>query len=94
MSPTLNPASITYVFNWAIPGLFLHLFASFQTNITIFATNICGKGPSSTLFWDSNPQPSEHSPSLTTRPDLPPLFCLCLFTAVLPKTVLGGFCHL
>ena len=33
---------------------YLHLF---QTKITIFTTNKCGKCPSSIWCWDSNPQP-------------------------------------
>ena len=45
------------------------LFSSFQTNITIFITNICEKCPSSIWY----PRPSGHeSPPITTRPGLPP----------------------
>ena len=52
----------------AIRPLF-RLFSSFQTNITIFTTNVCEKCPSSTWCWDLNPQPSDlESPPITTRP--------------------------
>ena len=57
------------------PRALFHLFSSFQTNITIFTTNICEKmpWPSSTRSWDSNPRPSEHeSPPITTRLGHPP----------------------
>ena len=55
------------------PRPLFHLFSSFQTNITIFTTNICEKCPSSIRCWDSNPQPLEHeSPPITTWPGLPP----------------------
>ena len=50
-----------------------NLFSSFQTNITMFTTNLCEKCPSSIRCWDSNSRPSEHgSPPITTRPGLPP----------------------
>ena len=59
---------------WANPGLFFVYFRSFQTNITIFTTNICEKCPSSIWCRDSNPRPLEHkSLPITTRPGLPPL---------------------
>ena len=55
-----------------IPGLFFHLFLSFQTHITIFTTNQCEKCPSSIRCWDSNPRPLEHEfHPITTRPGLP-----------------------
>ena len=51
--------------------IFIVYFRSFQTNITIFTTNICEKYPSSIWCWDSNPRPSEQeSPPITTRPGL------------------------
>ena len=54
------------------PWLLFHLFSSFQTNITIFTKNKCETCPSSILWWDSNPQPSEHeTPPITIRPGLP-----------------------
>ena len=47
---------------------FFHLFSSFQTNITIFTTNIRKNCPSSILRWYSNPRPLRHeSPYITTR---------------------------
>ena len=58
------------------PRPLFHLFSSFQTNITIFTTNICEKmsWPSSIRHWDSNPRPSEHEfPPITTRPGREPL---------------------
>ena len=61
-------------FKWAIPASF-RLFSSFQTNITNFTTNVCEKNVHlpSIRCWDSNPRPPEHeSPSITTRPGLPP----------------------
>ena len=60
-----------------------HLFSSFQTNITIFITNICEKCPSSIWSWDSNPQPSGHeSPLITTRPGFLPNKTLLLLLRV------------
>ena len=60
-----------YFFKWANLGL----FRSFQTNNTIFTTNQCEKMscPSWIRRQDSNPRPLEHeSPTITTRPGLPP----------------------
>ena len=63
----------------ANPGLFFDNFQSFQTNNTIFTTNICEKCPSSIWCRDSNPRPSEReSLPITTRPGLPPTFCVSL----------------
>ena len=42
------------------PWPLFHLFLSFQTNITIFTTDLCEKCPSSIRCWDSNRQLSEH----------------------------------
>ena len=64
-----------FFFKWAIPSLFFVYFRSFQTNNTNLTTNQCEKMscPSSIPHRDSNPQPSElESPSITTRPGLPP----------------------
>ena len=49
-------------------------FRSFQTKIiTIFASYICEKCPSSIWCRDLDPQPLEHeSPHITARPGLPP----------------------
>ena len=58
---------------WVNPGLFLFIFGLFQTNIKIFATNICEKSPSSIQCWHLNPQPSElDSLLLSPRPGLLP----------------------
>ena len=60
-----------------------NLFSSFQTNITIFTTNICEKCPSSIQCCDSNPQPSRHeSPPITTRPGLFTTSYLCVKWAI------------
>ena len=57
---------------WANPGLFFVSFRCFQTDNTIFTTNICEKCPSSKWCWDSNPRPSEReSLPITTRLGLP-----------------------
>ena len=75
---------------WAIPGLCLIYFRSFQTNITIF-TMLCEKCPTSITCRDSNPRPLEReSLPVTTRPGLPPIsshlylyfMCLSLFMRV------------
>ena len=59
--------------NGPTPASFIVYFWSFQTNITIFTTNICEKCPSSMWCWYSNPHPSEHEhPHIITRPGLPP----------------------
>ena len=42
------------------PWPLFHLFLSFQTNITIFTTDLCEKCPSSIRCWDSNRQLSEN----------------------------------
>ena len=64
---------LPFFFQWANAGLFFVYFWSFQTNITIFATNQCEKCPSSIQCQDSNPQPLKHELSpITTRPGLPP----------------------
>ena len=56
----------------AHPRPLFRLFSSFQTNITICATNKCEKCPSSVWFGDLNPRPLDHESSLmTTRPWLP-----------------------
>ena len=70
--------------------LFLSLFSSFQTYITIFTTNKWGKCPSSKWRWDLNPQTLEHeSPPITTWPGLPPetIFVLNRF---ITASFLGG----
>ena len=41
------------------PASFSFIFGPFQTNNTIFTTNICEKCPSSIQCRDLNPQPSE-----------------------------------
>ena len=54
------------------------LFHSFHTNITIFKTMFCEKGPSNIQCSDSNPRPLEYPP-ITTRLGLPPnLSILCI----------------
>ena len=57
------------------PRPLIHLFSSFQTNITNFTTNMyVKKCPSSIRCWDSNSRPLEHEPPpITTRPGLPPV---------------------
>ena len=59
------------------PGLFFIYLLTFQTNITIFTTNIGEKCPSNIRCWDSNPQPSVH----VFKIDLsrPLLFCNFVF---------------
>ena len=56
------------------PRALFRLFLSFQTNITIFTTNICKNvHPVYLSCWDSNPQLSAHeSHPITTRPVFPP----------------------
>ena len=72
-SPRFKGAFYIYFFNGPSPASFSVYFLSFQANITIFTTSICGKCPSSIWCWDSNPRPSEHeSTPLTNRPGLPP----------------------
>ena len=47
---------------------FIHLFPSFQTQITIFTTKKCERCQSSIWCQDSNSRPLEHkSPPITTR---------------------------
>ena len=79
--PILSEPYLTFTFyliiflkkKWANPGLFFVSFWSFQTNITIFTTNICEKCPSSIWCRDLNPRPLEcESLPITTRPGL---FC-------------------
>ena len=70
------------------PGLFFHLFLSFQTHITIFTSNKCEKSSSSIWCRDSNSRPLDHeSPPITTRPGLP-LKSRHLFVAFLSPQVL------
>ena len=58
-----------------------HLFLSFQTFITIFTTKNMKKCRSSIQCRDSNSQPLEHqSPPITTRPGLPPILNILLFS--------------
>ena len=58
---------------WAILGLCIIYFRSFQSKITIFATNESEKCPLSIWCQDSKSQPSDYeSPPLNTRPGLPP----------------------
>ena len=66
-----TPIYFIQFFKWANPSLFFVFLRSFQTNITIFTTNICEKCPSSIRCRDSNPQPSEReSLPITNRPGL------------------------
>ena len=62
---------------------------SFQTNITIFyLQQKCAKCHSCIRWRDSNPRPSEHEPPpITTRPGLPPKFCLVITSVVIPLDV-------
>ena len=57
-------------FKWAIAGLFLDYFWSFQTNINKILQQInVKKCPSSIWHWYLNPQPLEHEyPPITTSP--------------------------
>ena len=65
--PNLYTRQKKVVLKLGHPRNLFSLFSSFQTNITIFTTNKCGKSPSSRRCWDSNPRPLEHeSPPLTT----------------------------
>ena len=60
----------TYIKKWANPGLFFFYFRSFQTNITIFTTNIFEK--MSIQYTVPGPLERESLP-ITTRPGLPPM---------------------
>ena len=56
---------------WANPVLFFIYFPSSQTNIFTIFTSICEK--MTIQYMVPNPRPLEHeSPSITTRPGLPP----------------------
>ena len=61
--------------NGPSPGSFSFIFRRFKhtiVKIVLQQINV-KKCPSSIRCWDLNPQPSEHeSPSITTRPELPP----------------------
>ena len=71
--PALVGHSTLFFFKWTIPGLFVDLFLSFQTNITFWQQTNVRKCPSSIRCWDSNPRPLEHeSLRVTTRPGLLP----------------------
>ena len=49
-----------------------HFFRLFKQTLQLLQKNV-KKYPSSMRCWDSNPRPLEHeSPSITTRPGLPP----------------------
>ena len=63
---------------WANPGLFFVYFRSFSNKHYKFLQQIfVKKYPSSIRCPDSNPRPLEcESPSITTRPGLPPSFLL------------------
>ena len=78
-------------YKWAIPGLFLVYFRSFQTNINaIFITDQCEKmsGPSSIWRRDLNPQPLEREPPpITTRPGLPPILYTLYDFNLCPKSL-------
>ena len=59
----------------AIPGLFFIIFLVFftQTSIQFLQQINMKRCPSSIHWWDLNSRPSDHeSPSITTRPGLPP----------------------
>ena len=67
-----------------LPRPRFHSFSCFQTNITIFTTNVCEKCPSNIWCWDSNAPSSEYeSPPITTRLGILPklleelIFLLC-----------------
>ena len=65
---------IVIFLKWAFPGLFFNLLSSFQTQIKILQQMNVKKCPSSIRCRDSNSQPLEHeSPTITTRPGLPPV---------------------
>ena len=75
------------IFNFCLFGFFskkgqprplFHLFSVLSNKHYKFLQQIYVKQcPSSIRCRDSNPRPSEHeSPSITTRPGLPPNFCL------------------
>ena len=61
-----------------------HLFLSFQTHITNFATyNYVKNCPFSIWCWDSNSRPLEReSPPVTTRPGLQPICLLHLLKLI------------
>ena len=78
------------------PRPLIHLFSSFQTNITNFTTNMyVKKCPSSIRCWDSNSRPLEHEPPpITTRPGLPPgtsIFVPPLSPGCVPKNTKNQF---
>ena len=63
----------------AILGLFFVYFRLFKQTLQFLQQINVKKYQSSIQFWDSNSRPSENeSPSLTTRPGLPPKWWLCL----------------
>ena len=64
---------VFFLKKWANPGIFCIYFCLFKTHIIIFTTNKCEECPSSIWCRDSNSRPLYHeSPSITTRPGLPP----------------------
>ena len=61
--------------NWPPRPLF-HLFSSLQILNKFYNKYVCKKCPSSIWCRDSNSRPLKHeSPSITTRPGLPPKVC-------------------
>ena len=58
-----------HVFSTGIPGLFLILFSSFQTKITILTTNICERMSIQYMVLGFEPTTHE-SPPITNRPGL------------------------
>ena len=70
---------LSFIEKWANPGLFFVYFRSFSNKHYKFLQQIfVKKYPSSIRCPDSNPRPLEcESPSITTRPGLPP--CISLF---------------
>ena len=70
------------LFKWANPGLFFVYFRFFQTNITVFTTNICEKTSIQYLVLGFEPTTFGcESLPITTRPELwPNLFLFFVFS--------------
>ena len=81
--------NLKYAHSWSLKmdqprSLFLLFLVFLYKNFKFLHQIYVKKCPSSIRCWDSNPRPSEHeSPSITTRPGLPPLSLLRLFAYLL-----------
>ena len=63
----------TFFLKCANPGLFFIYFRLFKHTLQFLQQINVKKYPSSIRYWDSNPRPfGRESPSITTRPGLPP----------------------